>query len=253
MQLTKRQSDLLFSAVQEYILTGEPAASDELRTRYHLPYSPATIRAELSALSDEGLLVQPHTSAGRIPTDTGYRWYAERVKASPRLDRQEAKLVHDLADQLSDPSEFFHSLSETFARIAEALVVAGEVENEPEPMYKAGFRETLALPEFTDLRFRDGFGELVDSIDSDIRSWILGADFREPKTFIGRDIPIAGADDCGMMIKTFGDSKQFTPTPQKPSGFEAWGFAGVVAIIGPKRMRYDKGFSLLYEVERFFD
>ena len=213
-------------------------ASEELRIRYHLPYSPATIRAELSALSDDGLLTQPHTSAGRTPTDAGYRWYAERVRANPRLDREEAKLVQSLSGCLSDPGEFFRSLSETFAQIAETLVVAGEIEDESEPMHRAGFRETLALPEFTNSRLRDSFGELVDSIDSDMRGWIQETDFREPKTFIGRDIPIPGAGDCSMMVKTFGNRRKFM---------------GVAAIIGPKRMRYDKGFSLLQEIEKFFE
>jgi heat-inducible transcriptional repressor len=76
-----RKGTVLRAVVTEHIRTGEPVGSGAVVTRYHLRVSPATIRNDMSALEDLGYLAQPHTSAGRIPTDHGYRYY---VDTSPR-------------------------------------------------------------------------------------------------------------------------------------------------------------------------
>lgn len=83
--LTPRQQQILLAVIQDYISTGEPVGSRTLSKKYDLGLSPATIRNELADLEDEGLLRQPHTSAGRVPSDTGYRVFVDHL-----MDRQAA-------------------------------------------------------------------------------------------------------------------------------------------------------------------
>ncbi|MEE8346642.1 MAG: hypothetical protein V3S20_04765 [Dehalococcoidia bacterium] len=72
--LTERRQQLLRFIVDEYVRTAQPVASGAIVRRYELPVSSATIRNEMARLEDEGYIVQPHTSAGRIPSDRGYRY-----------------------------------------------------------------------------------------------------------------------------------------------------------------------------------
>ncbi|MBI3627325.1 MAG: hypothetical protein HY220_01060 [Candidatus Sungbacteria bacterium] len=235
--VTKRQEDLLFAAVSEHIRTGEAVSSDDLRTRYRLSYSPATIRNELLALSELGFLDQPHTSAGRIPTDRGYRWYADKISAASPLKKDEVTAIRQISEEYTDLNEFFRLSTEMLARMVQALVVGGVSENSMEPFYKSGFGQILSEPEFTESISRNSFGELVDSIDADVRSLIEARDFKIPHIFIGGENPIEEARPYSMIIKTIehGDDR------------------GVLAIIGAKRMRYDKGLSLLSALDSIFD
>ncbi|MDI3338913.1 MAG: heat-inducible transcriptional repressor HrcA [Sphaerobacter sp.] len=76
-QLSRRQSTILKLIVQEYIRTGRAVGSKSLLERYDLGVSPATVRSEMGELEEQQFLAHPHTSAGRVPTDRGYRYYVE--------------------------------------------------------------------------------------------------------------------------------------------------------------------------------
>jgi heat-inducible transcriptional repressor len=82
--LTERQSQILRLVVERYVEDGSPVGSRALASRPDIDWSPSTVRAVLATLEDEGLLTHPHTSAGRVPTDSGYRFYVEQL-----LTRQE--------------------------------------------------------------------------------------------------------------------------------------------------------------------
>jgi heat-inducible transcriptional repressor len=86
MQLTQRQREILRRVVEEYVSTGQPVGSKGLVERAELEISPSTVRTELAELEGFGLLTHPHTSAGRVPTDSGYRLYADDL-----LDRIEPR------------------------------------------------------------------------------------------------------------------------------------------------------------------
>src|SRR6188472_1966955 len=88
-QLSARQREILRGVVEEYVATGEPVGSKTLVERAELEVSPSTVRNELAELEALGLLTHPHTSAGRIPTASGYRFYAAEVLArqQPRPER----------------------------------------------------------------------------------------------------------------------------------------------------------------------
>ena len=88
LQLTYRQQEILRRLVEEYVATGQPVGSKTLVDRIGLIASPSTVRAELAELEALGLLTHPHTSAGRVPTETGYRVYADGLLLGPSRARR---------------------------------------------------------------------------------------------------------------------------------------------------------------------
>src|SRR5579864_8303506 len=88
-ELDHRKTSILGTVVYEYIATGEPVGSSTLTQKYNLGISPATVRAELASLDEEGYLDQPHTSAGRVPSDRGYRYYVDRLMLPETLTAEE--------------------------------------------------------------------------------------------------------------------------------------------------------------------
>lgn len=117
--LTPRQQQILLAVIQDYISTGEPVGSRTLSKKYALGLSPATIRNELADLEEEGLLKQPHTSAGRIPSDTGYRLFVDhlmerRSSLPPEQERMIADWRHlsrDLPDLMQQTAKLTAVLS----------------------------------------------------------------------------------------------------------------------------------------------
>ena len=77
--LTQRQSEILDRIVRDYIALAEPVSSRLLEKKHDFGVSPATIRNEMQKLTDRGYLFQPHTSAGRVPTDRGYRFFVDEL------------------------------------------------------------------------------------------------------------------------------------------------------------------------------
>lgn len=103
--LDARKKAILFVAVQEYILTAEPVSSQRLVEKYQLGVSSATVRNELALLEELGYLNQPHTSAGRIPTDAGYRYYVDSTADKPGLSIHEEKAIVKLFSDLDREME----------------------------------------------------------------------------------------------------------------------------------------------------
>lgn len=93
--MKKRQEEILKAVVKDYINLAEPVGSKIIYEKYNLGISPATIRNELSELEEEGYLVQPHTSAGRVPTDKGYRFYVDFLMNEENLDPKEIELIKE--------------------------------------------------------------------------------------------------------------------------------------------------------------
>jgi heat-inducible transcriptional repressor len=93
MLLDDRKRRVLQAIVEDYIATAEPVGSRTIARKYQLGVSPATIRNEMADLEDLGLIEQPHTSAGRIPSDRGYRLYVDSIMADRPLSRGEQDLI----------------------------------------------------------------------------------------------------------------------------------------------------------------
>lgn len=92
-ELDRRKTSILGTVVYEYIATGEPVGSATLTQKYNLGISPATVRSELASLDEEGYLDQPHTSAGRVPSDRGYRYYVDRLMLPETLTPEERERI----------------------------------------------------------------------------------------------------------------------------------------------------------------
>lgn len=90
MELGERKCRILGAIVHDYVATAEPVGSESLAQKYNLGVKPATIRNEMAAMSELGYLRQPHTSAGRVPSDLGYRYYVDRLMPAPRLGQRES-------------------------------------------------------------------------------------------------------------------------------------------------------------------
>ncbi|MBZ5639158.1 MAG: heat-inducible transcriptional repressor HrcA [Acidobacteriia bacterium] len=95
IDLDPREREILRSVIQAHILTGEPVGSRTVSRERGLDLSPATIRNIMSDLAEKGLLAQPHTSAGRVPTDRGYRLYVDRLMGPARMAPAQAQAIDD--------------------------------------------------------------------------------------------------------------------------------------------------------------
>jgi heat-inducible transcriptional repressor len=128
-ELTARQAEILRLVVDEYIATGQPVASKSVVEQGGLPFSASTVRAELAELETRGLLTHPHTSAGRVPTERGYRRYAERLLE--RLDPRPDAFPLALTVARSEVEAALRSTTEMLAQATRllALVSAPPVES----------------------------------------------------------------------------------------------------------------------------
>jgi len=97
-----RKLDVLRAIVEDYVRTSEPVGSRALVERHRLAVSPATIRNDMSTLEDEGFIVQPHTSAGRIPTDKGYRLFVDQLSRVRPLSPAQRRAIHVFLDGAVD-------------------------------------------------------------------------------------------------------------------------------------------------------
>ena len=97
-----RRLDILRAIVDEYVSTQEPVGSKSIADRRGLGISPATIRNEMAVLEDEGLITQPHTSAGRIPTDLGYRVFVDQLATVKPLSNAERRAIETFLEGALD-------------------------------------------------------------------------------------------------------------------------------------------------------
>ena len=95
MDIDERKQTILYAVVREYIENAEPVGSAVIDSKYKLNVSPATIRNEMAFLEESGYLTHPHTSAGRIPTDKGYRFFVDHLMRQEELSRKENELVKE--------------------------------------------------------------------------------------------------------------------------------------------------------------
>src|SRR5919206_4520713 len=93
--LSSREQRILKAIVHVYITTVEPVASRTISRRHHMDLSPATIRHVMGRLEELGYLSQPHISAGRVPTDKGYRFYVDSLWQVPNLPKEQVPRIHE--------------------------------------------------------------------------------------------------------------------------------------------------------------
>jgi heat-inducible transcriptional repressor len=118
-ELSERKRDLLRRVVEVYVATGQPVGSKGLVERGGISVSPSTVRYELAELETLGLLTHPHTSAGRVPTDSGYRLYADELLEA--LEPRPAQFPLDLTQMRSEVDDALRSTTEMLAQVTRLL------------------------------------------------------------------------------------------------------------------------------------
>lgn len=120
---TDRRLEILRAIVDEYVETQEPVGSKAIAEKRALGISPATIRNEMAVLEEEGLITQPHTSAGRIPTDRGYRLFVDKLSAVKPLSTAERRAIETFLEGAHDLDEVVKRSAKLLADITKQVAV----------------------------------------------------------------------------------------------------------------------------------
>jgi transcriptional regulator of heat shock response len=121
--MSSRRLEILRAIVDEYVATQEPVGSKAIAERHGLGISPATIRNEMAVLEEEGLIKQPHTSAGRIPTDLGYRVFVDKLATVKPLSPAERRAIETFLEGSSDLEELLKKSVKLLADITKQVAV----------------------------------------------------------------------------------------------------------------------------------
>src|SRR3954452_16736414 len=121
VEITPRQAEILRRVVENHVELGQPVGSKWLAERDDLPWGPSTIRAELARLEELGLLAHPHTSAGRIPTDRGYREYVDGLLQDDSLPAVRGNV--DLHSMRHEVEEAMRATTEQLSQVTNLLAI----------------------------------------------------------------------------------------------------------------------------------
>lgn len=227
--LSERQKNLLSVVVKEYTETAVPVGSKHIAKKYGFDLSSATIRAEMNELEEAGYLFQPHTSAGRIPTDKGYRYFVEKIMPDRDLSRNEQKkLQAELLKLKAKNTRLERTAAKLLSGLSGNLAISGVIGKDE--FYDFGMRELMDEPEFQEMDDLCRLAETLDYIDERVDQLVGKLKDNEVKIYIGKENPIKEISNCSMMV-----------TPYKTKSGEK----GILALIGPKRMKYAKNKSLI--------
>lgn len=226
-ELTSRQAKILAAIVKENCDTGQPVASADLAEKYNFGVSSPTIRNEMQALEKLGYISQPHTSAGRVPTDKGFRFFVNELMDRVQLTLKEqdalkremfklqiahAEMGRRIAKVLSE-----HSQQASFALFPEEMSTVGLSNILDNPALPAEDAKEIA-------QFFDDIDQYAEKMMEDYSG------SRKPETFIGKELKLSKKSDYSMIVSGL----------QLPSGKK-----GVIGLIGPKSMKYEKNLSLM--------
>jgi heat-inducible transcriptional repressor len=121
IELTERQQEIILRVVEEYVATGQPVGSKGLVERSGMQVSPSTVRNEFAELEQIGLLTHPHTSAGRVPTDSGYSYYARSLLE--RIEPQPAVFALDLSEARREVEAALQATTEMLSQATHLLAL----------------------------------------------------------------------------------------------------------------------------------
>lgn len=230
--MNKRQQEILAAIIEEYTDSAVPVGSKVLVEKYGFDISPATIRNDMVSLEKDGFLYQPHVSAGRIPTDKGYKYFVEEIMADTELSLKDQK---KLQVELLKLRAQHQRLSRTTAKLLSGMSGNLAISMMEKDFSDFGIRELLEKPEFQEVDEFCKIVEALDFIDENVDFILKNVKEGETKIFIGKDNPIKGINNCSMVVSPYTTKS---------------GDKGVLAIIGPKRMKYAENKSLLNYVRK---
>lgn len=224
MEITERQRAILCQVIEEYAETASPVGSVTLAKLFGV--SPATIRAEMARLEAFGLIAQPHTSAGRVPTDAGYRFYVNS------LDDEDEKLpalqkgTHVLEVRVNAQSRADAAIRGAVDALVELTGNLGLATIDGQ-LYLAGISRLFNQPEFVDNRRVQAVARLLDNLEP----WLREAAPGEPlNIFIGHENPIGRNSEVSLVVSKF----------RSPYSDRSY-----IGVLGPTRQNYSKVMALV--------
>ncbi|MCX6740817.1 MAG: hypothetical protein NTY61_00240 [Candidatus Parcubacteria bacterium] len=233
--LTNRQNQLLKTIVHQYIETAQPVGSEWLAKNFRLDkkrISSATIRNEMTVLLEKDFLSQPHTSAGRVPTEKAYHYFIKNLLNTNEPGQNKIKQIEKFKNRTGDG--LAKELSQTMAELTGELAIMAFDKNN---FYYTGFSNLFSQPEFSQPgEEMSGLGQVVDHLD-----YIVGQIFDqvvdEPQVLLGRENPFG--DFCSTILTRL-------ELPSQKEGV-------VFGLLGPLRMDYERNIGLINYVKRFLN
>lgn len=220
--MNSRKDSILQSIIEEFIDSASPVGSKNLAE--FLGFSPATIRSEMAKLEKEGLITQPHTSAGRIPTEKGYRHYIDGTDWDGELsDYMEIEKIISSQKEIEKILKLISSSSGG----ATAFCVT------PVFVKFFGLSETLAQKDFSDQKKAVRFAKIIDNLTGFVRSLEFEKTLKV-KTYIGEENPYKYAKDFSTVVVCF-------PLGSQPC---------ILGVVGPLRMSYKNIIPLLTRLSK---
>jgi heat-inducible transcriptional repressor len=221
-ELTDRQIRILKLIIEEYIETAFPVGSNILEKKYELGISPATIRNEMVKLAQMGYLSQPHTSAGRAPTKTAFKFYVDRLMEEKKLSvADEVSAKEQVWDSRFDFEKLLQDATRALAQKTGTIAISATKDGH---VYHAGYANILDMPEFFEINLTKALLTMLEESTSvfDLFNKNLGEDALH--LLLGDELGVDFLEPCSMVFTEFGQE-----------GSDKCGFLGV---IGPVRLNY---------------
>ncbi|PIW34730.1 MAG: hypothetical protein COW25_02400 [Candidatus Nealsonbacteria bacterium CG15_BIG_FIL_POST_REV_8_21_14_020_37_12] len=246
MTITERQGEILNRIVEDYIGLAQPISSEFLEKKHKFSVSPATIRIEMQRLTDGGFIFQPHTSAGRVPTDKGYRFFVDNLLKSEISEFEDVFEIEDIFQKAGkDIFKLASRLTKFLAEESSSLTILNLLERDF--FWKEGWEEILKEPEFEEKDLISNFTELLESFEENIenlkinpvrnRRFLNGVN-SGIKIYIGKENPFSKTKDFSIISSRC----------HLPEGEE-----GIISLLGPKRMAYDRNISLINSFKKILE
>ena len=229
--ISERQNAILKALIREYIKTAEPISSDFLAKKYDFGLCPSAIRIEMQLLIKSGFLEQPHTSAGRIPTDKAYRFFVDSLieEKEGKENIIENELEEIFKEKVIDRFQLAGNLAKFLANTSSGLAIVQFFNNGIS--WKEGWEEIAKEPEFIDKDFIFNFLNFIDNFEEKIKA----LDTLGMHIYIGKEIPLPRAKSLSLICSTC----MISPNE-----------SAFVTIIGPKRMVYTRNIKLLNSLNK---
>ena len=166
MEITERQKQILWQIVEEYAETASPVGSVTMAKLFGV--SPATVRAEMARLESLGLIAQPYISAGRIPTDAGYRYYVNHLESATPAETITERGVHAIEVRVSSQSRADAAIRGAVDALVELTGNLGLATIDGQ-LYLSGISRLFTQPEFMDTRRVQAVAKLLDNLEPWLR------------------------------------------------------------------------------------
>ncbi len=218
--MTERKTLILDTIVKEHISTGQPVGSSAIVKKYKLNISSATVRNTMAELEDEGYIIQPHTSAGRIPTEIAYRHYIEKIDLSKKPFGQKIELIDEI---LIAENPDFRKVAKLLSEFSGNAVFWAMHKNN---LYYTGITNLFQQPEFAQIDTIYSISSVVDRFDEIIDDIFERLEYGQ-NILLGEDNPFGAF--CGTVISKYKKNNQ----------------TSLFGILGPIRMNYKNNLILV--------